>query len=58
MIKYATALRLGTADAEAILRRFTRTDVQHPTYLILSELGKIRKTIFLYLKDNRLPLPQ
>ena len=24
MIKYATALRLGTADAESILRRFTR----------------------------------
>lgn len=24
LIKYATALRLGTADAESILRRFTR----------------------------------
>jgi TnpA family transposase len=47
MIKYATALRLGTADAEAILRRFTRTNVQHPTYQALLELGKIRKTIFL-----------
>ena len=31
MVKYATALRLGTAEAEVILRRFTRENVQHPT---------------------------
>lgn len=47
LIKFATALRLGTADAEAILRRFTRTNVQHPTYKALAELGKALKTIFL-----------
>ncbi len=47
MVKYATAMRLGTADAEAILRRFTRSDMQHPTYAALAELGKVRKTIFL-----------
>ena len=47
MIKYATALRLGTADAESILRRFTRNNVQHPTYKALCELGKALKTIFL-----------
>jgi TnpA family transposase len=54
MIKYATALRLGTAEAEAILRRFTRSGVQHPTYQALAELGKVRKTIFLchYLHDE------
>jgi hypothetical protein len=40
MVKYATALRLGTAEAEAILRRFTRENVQHPTYKALAELGK------------------
>jgi hypothetical protein len=28
MVKYATALRLGTAETEAILRRFTRTGLQ------------------------------
>ena len=39
MVKYATALRLGTAEAEAILRRFTRENVQHPTYRALLELG-------------------
>ena len=32
MVKYATALRLGTAETEAILRRFTRSNLQHPTY--------------------------
>jgi len=47
MVKYATALRLGTADAEAILRRFTRSDIQHPTYAALAEFGKVRKTVFL-----------
>jgi TnpA family transposase len=47
MVKFSTALRLGTADAESILRRFTRTGVQHPTYQALAELGKVRKTIFL-----------
>ena len=47
MIKYATALRLGTAEAEAILRRFTRGNLQHPTYQALAELGKVLKTIFL-----------
>ncbi len=53
MVKFATALRLGTAETEAILRRFTRTSVQHPTYAALAELGKVIKTIFLcsYLRD-------
>lgn len=47
MVKYATALRLGTAETEAILRRFTRNNLQHPTYKALAELGKARRTIFL-----------
>jgi TnpA family transposase len=56
MIKYATALRLGTAEAEAILRRFTGANVQHPTYGALAELGKAVKTIFLceYLQAEAL----
>jgi TnpA family transposase len=53
MVKFATALCLGTADTESILRRFTRTSVQHPTYAALADLGKVVKTIFLcsYLRD-------
>lgn len=47
MVKFATALRLGTAETEAILRRFTRKGPQHPTYKALAELGKAVKTIFL-----------
>ncbi|GEM_PF-189493 len=47
LVKFTPALPLGTADAEAILRRFTRTNLQHPTYQALAELGKAVKTIFL-----------
>lgn len=47
MVKYATALRLGTADTESILRRFAKNNVQHPTYRALAELGRTVKTIFL-----------
>lgn len=54
MVRYATALRLGTAQAEAILRRFTRGNLQHPTYQALAELGKALKTTFLcrYLHEE------
>lgn len=56
MVRYATALRLGTAQTEAILRRFTRNNLQHPTYKALAELGKALKTIFLcrYLQSAEL----
>jgi TnpA family transposase len=37
MVKYATALLLSTAEAEAILRRFTRGNTRHPTYKALLE---------------------
>ena len=47
IIKYASALKMGTADAESILRIFTRNNSAHPTYKALSELGKAIKTIFL-----------
>lgn len=56
MVKYATALRLGTAEPEAILRRFNRHNLQHPTYQALAELGKAIRTIFLcrYLRQEPL----
>src|SRR5262249_23651615 len=56
MIQYATALRLGTADADTILKRFTRSPFPHPTYHAIIELGKVIKTIFLcqYLQEDAL----
>ena len=55
MVKYATALRLGTAESESILRRFTRA-ATHPTYQAMLEVGRAQKTIFLcrYLRDRDL----
>ena len=47
MVRYATAMTECIADPEAILRRFTRSNAQHPTYKALAELGKAAKTLFL-----------
>jgi TnpA family transposase len=56
MIKYATALRLGTAEADTILKRFSAKALQHPTQRALNELGRAVKTIFLcrYLHSETL----
>src|SRR5271168_3077849 len=56
MARYATAMAEQTAEPETILRRFTRANVQHPTYKGLAELGKAVKTIFLcrYLDSEAL----
>lgn len=57
-IKYTTALKQATADAEAILSRFTRnkSGVKHPAFQAILEFGKVRKTIFLceYLNSEAL----
>jgi TnpA family transposase len=55
MVRYATAIRVGTAATEAILRRFTRT-ATHPTYQAMLEVGRAQKSIFVarYLRDRDL----
>ena len=47
MVKHAVAMKRGMADAESLLRRFTRANSPHPAYKALAELGKAIKTIFL-----------
>ncbi len=55
IIKYSTAMKLGTAETEALLRRFTRNS-QHPAYQAVLELGNARKTTFVCKYLHRLPV--
>lgn len=56
MIKYATAIRAGTASTEAILHRFTKANAIHPTYQAMIEVGRAQKIIFIarYLRNRDL----
>lgn len=46
-VKYTAAMKAGHADPESILRRFSQNNLKHPTYIALSQLGKVLKTIFI-----------
>ncbi|MFE2425752.1 Tn3 family transposase [Streptomyces sp. NPDC059373] len=54
-IKYAAAIRTGTASTEAILSRFTRA-ASHPAYQAMLEIGRAQRTRFVarYLRDRDL----
>jgi TnpA family transposase len=56
MMKATVAMKYGDATADAILKRYSSINYQHPTYKALLELGKVEKTIFLcnYLPSQQL----
>lgn len=58
MVKYAVALKIGTSTADTVIRRFARTNYQHPTFKAFMELGKAVKTIFLCRYLDSLELRQ
>ena len=47
LVKYATALKLSTAEAQQLLRRFMRGGPRHPAHQALDELGRVGRTIYL-----------
>lgn len=56
LIKYAAALKLGTANSEIIMKRFTYENQKNLTYKALKELGRAIKTLFIcrYLSSEGL----
>jgi TnpA family transposase len=55
MVRYATALRLGTAEAGQILARFS-SGAKHPAHAAVEELGRAVRTAFIcdYLASQQL----
>ncbi len=58
IIQHAAALKLGITDTEAMLKKFTRDNLQHEAYQAIRELGRAIKTIFLCQYFGSLALRQ
>lgn len=56
VVKYVAALKTGTAEADVIIKRFSKDNYSHPVYKALTEIGHAVKTIFLcrYLSSAEL----
>ncbi len=55
-IRTTISLKLRTAEADVIIKRFSKDNYTHPVYRALNEIGKATKTIFLcrYLSSEQL----
>ena len=58
MIKYAVALKIGTATADSIIRQFSKSNYQNPIFKAFIELGRAVKSIFLCRYLSSLELRQ
>ncbi len=56
IIRYVAALKLGTAEPEALLKRFISDNIQSPLYKAILELGRAVRTIYVcrYLTSKEL----
>ena len=56
VVKYVSALKIGTVEPEVLIKRFSKDNYEHPIYKALTEIGKAVKTIFLcrYLTSEEL----
>ena len=58
VIKHAIAIKLGMATAETIIKKFARSNYQHPIYKAFIELGRAVKTSFICRHLNSVELRQ
>lgn len=58
MVRHAAALKIGTAQADAFVRKFSRSNYGHPTFKAFIELGQAIKTIFICRYLHSLELRQ
>lgn len=56
MVRYAAALKLGTAQPEVLLKRFIADNIQSSVYRAMLELGRAKRTIYVcrYLSSKEL----
>ena len=51
VVKPVAALKTGTAEADVIIKRFSKDNYNHPLYKALMEIGHAVKTIFFMPKS-------
>lgn len=56
VVRLAASLKMGSVEAEVLIKRFSASNYNHPVYQALNEIGKVAKTLFLcrYLSTEAL----